>query len=206
LLQTAGIGRNDVTGADNDESLIYCTSGDGAPTDAAEAVLDGSHGDDLVPIVSSTTKKKKCIIFAQFTQSLDALIQCVFEPLFPALRYLRLDGTVTQDKRHDVVDLFQKDDSIQVLLLTTRVGGLGLNLTGASIVIFLEHDFNPHADLQAMDRAHRLGQSETVHVYRLITKDSVEEHVMRVQQQKMDMSDAIVNSDNSTMFRMLGTG
>ena len=64
------------------------------------------------------------------------------------------------------------------LLLTTHVGGLGLNLTGADTVIFVEHDWNPSRDLQAMDRAHRLGQRRIVTVYRLITRGTLEEKIM----------------------------
>ena len=65
-----------------------------------------------------------------------------------------------------------------MLLLTTKVGGLGLTLTGADVVIFMEHDWNPMVDLQAMDRAHRIGQTRVVNVYRLIVKDTIEESIM----------------------------
>jgi TATA-binding protein-associated factor len=64
------------------------------------------------------------------------------------------------------------------MILTTAVGGLGLTLTGANMVIFLEHDWNPMKDLQAMDRAHRIGQTRTVNVYRLILKETIEEKIM----------------------------
>lgn len=73
---------------------------------------------------------------------------------------------------------FNNDPSIDVLLLTTQVGGLGLNLTGADTIIFVEHDWNPMKDLQAMDRAHRIGQKKVVNVYRLITRGTLEEKIM----------------------------
>ena len=73
---------------------------------------------------------------------------------------------------------FNDDPSIDVLLLTTHVGGLGLNLTGADTVIFVEHDWNPMKDAQAMDRAHRIGQKKVVNVYRLITRGTLEEKIM----------------------------
>lgn len=73
---------------------------------------------------------------------------------------------------------FNNDPSIDILLLTTHVGGLGLNLTGADTVIFVEHDWNPMKDLQAMDRAHRIGQKKVVNVYRLITRGTLEEKIM----------------------------
>ncbi len=78
-----------------------------------------------------------------------------------------------------MVKRFNSDPSIDILLLTTSIGGLGLNLTGADTVIFFEHDWNPQKDLQAMDRAHRIGQTKVVNVYRLITKRTIEEKIMR---------------------------
>ena len=110
------------------------------------------------------------------------MIELIQEQLFakelPNVTFMRLDGSVPQDKRHDIVTKFNSDPSIDCLLLTTQVGGLGLNLTGADTVIFVEHDWNPMKDLQAMDRAHRLGQKRVVNVYRLITKGTLEEKIM----------------------------
>jgi len=91
---------------------------------------------------------------------------------------MRLDGSTPANKRHALVQRFNGDPSIDVLLLTTHVGGLGLTLTGADTVIFVEHDWNPSRDLQAMDRAHRMGQKRVVNVYRLITKNTIEEKIM----------------------------
>jgi TATA-binding protein-associated factor len=89
-----------------------------------------------------------------------------------------------------------------VLLLTTHVGGLGLNLTSADTVVFLEHDWNPMKDLQAMDRAHRLGQTRCVNVYRLLMRDTLEERIMGLQQFKLDVANAVVNQDNVSMNSM----
>ena len=97
---------------------------------------------------------------------------------------------------------FNSDPSIDVLLLTTHVGGLGLNLTSADTVVFLEHDWNPQKDLQAMDRAHRLGQKRTVNVYRLLTKGTLEEKIMGLQRFKLDVANAVVNSDNMSLSAM----
>lgn len=80
------------------------------------------------------------------------------------LTFRRLDGSMSSKDRFEVVKKFNEDPSIDVLLLTTRIGGLGLNLTGADTVIFMEHDWNPSNDLQAMDRAHRIGQTKVVSV------------------------------------------
>lgn len=82
------------------------------------------------------------------------------------------------------------------------MGGLGLNLTGADTVIFMEHDWNPQMDLQAMDRAHRIGQKKTVNVYRLITRNTVEEKIMSLQRFKLNIANTVVSSDNSSMNTM----
>uniref|UniRef100_A0A914SGQ8 Helicase C-terminal domain-containing protein n=1 Tax=Parascaris equorum TaxID=6256 RepID=A0A914SGQ8_PAREQ len=100
--------------------------------------------------------------------------------------YAVLDGTVPVNERHAIAENFNNDPGIDVLLLTTSVGGEGLNLTGADVVIFVEHDWNPVKDLQAMDRAHRIGQKRTVNVYRLITEASIEQKIMRFQKFKTD--------------------
>lgn len=89
-----------------------------------------------------------------------------------------------------------------MLLLTTSIGGLGLNLTSADIVIFVEHDWNPMRDLQAMDRAHRIGQKHTVNVYRLITADSIEEKIMNLQKFKLFLANNVVGADNKQMGSM----
>lgn len=89
-----------------------------------------------------------------------------------------------------------------MLLLTTSVGGLGLNLTSADTVIFLEHDWNPMKDLQAMDRAHRLGQTKTVNVYRLITKGTLEEKIMGLQRFKLHVANTVINADNASLKAM----
>lgn len=120
----------------------------------------------------------RVLIFCQLKQMLDIIENDLFRSHLPSITYMRLDGTTPANKRHAVVQTFNADPSIDVLLLTTHVGGLGLNLTGADTVVFVEHDWNPMKDLQAMDRAHRLGQKRVVNVYRLITRGTLEEKIM----------------------------
>ena len=215
LLRTAQICPAEVVGADDDSSALYVPSVTAEePVESETAVLDGNDGHDetvgspddggLLSSAPSLSKPDpvKCLIFAQFRQSLDIVERYLFECHMPSLRYLRLDGGVPAERRSALVDEFNDDPSIRVMLLTTRVGGLGLNLTGASVVVFLESDYNPHSDLQAMDRAHRIGQTKRVNVYRLVTTDTIEEKIMSLQQNKLRMSDAIVTSDNSSLFSM----
>lgn len=83
-----------------------------------------------------------------------------------------------------------------------KVGGLGLNLTGADTVIFVEHDYNPMKDLQAMDRAHRIGQKKVVNVYRLITRKSLEEKIMGLQKFKLLTANTVVSVNNQSMETM----
>lgn len=88
------------------------------------------------------------------------------------------------------------------LCTNLQVGGLGLNLTGADTVIFVEHDWNPMKDLQAMDRAHRIGQRKVVNVYRLITRKSLEEKIMGLQKFKLITANTIVSDENAAMETM----
>ena len=122
----------------------------------------------------------RALIFCQMKEMLDIVQGRVFGQLLPSVQFLRLDGSVEANKRQEIVNRFNSDPSYDVLLLTTSVGGLGLNLTGADTVIFVEHDWNPQKDLQAMDRAHRIGQKKVVNVYRLISRGTLEEKILRL--------------------------
>lgn len=127
---------------------------------------------------TSYVSPHRALIFCQMKEMLDMVQNDVLKKMLPSVQYLRMDGSVDASKRQDIVNKFNSDPSYDVLLLTTSVGGLGLNLTGADTVIFVEHDWNPQKDLQAMDRAHRIGQKKVVNVYRLITRGTLEEKIM----------------------------
>lgn len=142
----------------------------------------------------------RVLVFAQLKGMLDIVERDLLQPL--GVTFLRLDGSVDGLQRFQVVQRFNADPTIQVLLLTTHVGGLGLNLTSADTVVFLEHDWNPMKDLQAMDRAHRIGQTRTVNVYRLLMRDTLEERIMGLQQFKIDVANAVVNQDNMSLSAM----
>ena len=121
----------------------------------------------------------RALIFCQMKEMLDIVANDVLKALLPSVQYLRLDGSVEAGKRQNIVNQFNTDPSYDCLLLTTSVGGLGLNLTGADTVIFVEHDWNPQKDMQAMDRAHRIGQKKVVNVYRLVTRGTLEEKILK---------------------------
>ena len=142
----------------------------------------------------------RVLVFAQLRATLDLVEAAVLRPA--GVPFLRLDGGVPAAARYGVAAAFEADPTIPVLLLTTHVGGLGLNLTAADTVVFMEHDWNPMQDLQAMDRAHRLGQARPVTVYRLLTRGTLEERVMSLQRFKLDVAAAVVNSDNLSLASM----
>ncbi|KAF7985005.1 hypothetical protein HWV62_9992 [Athelia sp. TMB] len=144
----------------------------------------------------------RVLIFCQMKQMLDIIETDLFKQLMPSVTYMRLDGGTDASKRHAIVQTFNSDPSIDCLLLTTHVGGLGLTLTGADTVIFVEHDWNPMKDLQAMDRAHRIGQKKVVNVYRLITKGTLEEKIMGLQRFKLNVANSVVTQQNSGLASM----
>lgn len=151
---------------------------------------------------SSAFSQHRALIFCQMKQMLDIIENDLFKQYMPSVTYMRLDGGTDPNKRHAIVQTFNSDPSIDCLLLTTHVGGLGLTLTGADTVIFVEHDWNPMKDLQAMDRAHRIGQKKVVNVYRLITKGTLEEKIMGLQRFKLNIANSVVTQQNSGLASM----
>jgi len=146
---------------------------------------------------SMLTRLKKeghrVLIYSQMTRMLDILEDFMW---YRKHRYFRLDGSSKLSDRRDMVDDFQKRNDIFVFLLSTRAGGLGINLTAADTVIFYDSDWNPTIDQQAMDRAHRLGQTKQVTVYRLITKGTVEERILKRAKQKHHIQSIVISGGN----------
>ncbi|KVH91540.1 hypothetical protein Ccrd_006435 [Cynara cardunculus var. scolymus] len=130
----------------------------------------------------------RVLIFAQHKALLDIIEKDLFHVHMRSVTYLRLDGSVEPEKRFDIVKSFNSDPTIDVLLLTTHVGGLGLNLTSA--------------DTLAMDRAHRLGQRKVVNVHRLIMRGTLEEKIMSLQKFKVSVANAVINSENASLKTM----
>jgi ATP-dependent DNA helicase len=117
----------------------------------------------------------KVLIFSQFARTLEILSDYMELRADEFGKYEHLDGSTPREERQESMDRFNRDASTFVFLLSTRAGGMGINLTGADTVIMYDSDWNPHADSQAEDRAHRIGQTRPVVVYRLVTAGSVEE-------------------------------
>ncbi|KAI1337755.1 SNF2 family domain-containing protein [Xylariaceae sp. FL0016] len=162
----------------------------------------GVEGTDANDPLYQPIKPHRALIFCQMKEMLDMVQNTVLKRMLPSVSFLRMDGSVEAGKRQDIVNKFNKDPSYDCLLLTTSVGGLGLNLTGADTVIFVEHDWNPQRDLQAMDRAHRIGQKKVVNVYRLITRGTLEEKILSLQAFKIDVASTVVNQQNAGLGTM----
>lgn len=141
----------------------------------------------------------RVLIFSQWTTMLD-ILEWALEII--GVAYRRLDGGTPVTERQTIVDTFNNDLSIFACLLSTRAGGQGLNLIGADTVIIHDMDFNPQMDRQAEDRCHRIGQQKPVTIYRLVTKDSVDENIYEIARRKLVLDAAILQSgaefDNTT--------
>jgi superfamily II DNA or RNA helicase len=136
----------------------------------------------------------KVLIFSQFVQHLQIIKRALDEQ---GVAYAYLDGSTTDRKGQ--VESFQKSDGQSVFLISLKAGGVGLNLTAADYVFLLDPWWNPAAEAQAIDRAHRIGQEKTVFTYKFITKETVEEKILALQQRKLDLANELVTSDESIL-------
>ncbi|KAJ2952402.1 hypothetical protein O0L34_g6710 [Tuta absoluta] len=137
----------------------------------------------------------RVLIFTQMTRVLDVL------EAFLSMHghtYLRLDGATKVEARQPLVDRFNSDARVFAMILSTRSGGVGLNLTGADCVVFYDSDWNPTMDAQAQDRAHRIGQTRDVHVFRLVTAATVEENILRKADQKRKLGHLAIEDGHFT--------
>lgn len=149
--------------------------------------------DVLVPrLIEASDEGHKTLVFSQFTSLLAILKTRLDESGTP---YEYLDGR-TRD-RQSKVERFQTDPGCRLFLISLKAGGLGLNLTAAEYVFLLDPWWNPAVEAQAIDRAHRIGQARHVFAYRLIARDTVEERVLELQQQKRRLADAVLTADSS---------
>ena len=135
----------------------------------------------------------RVLIFSQMTRQLDILEDYCAYRHDDDFSYVRIDGSTDGVTRQEYIDAFNAPGSeIFMFLLSTRAGGLGINLQTADTVVIYDSDWNPQADLQAQDRAHRIGQKKEVKVFRFVTVDSIEEKVVERAEQKLQMDAAVV--------------
>ncbi|XP_038712206.1 protein CHROMATIN REMODELING 4-like isoform X2 [Tripterygium wilfordii] len=138
----------------------------------------------------------RVLIFSQMTKLLD-ILEDYLNIEFGPKTYERVDGSVSVADRQTAIARFNQDKSRFVFLLSTRSCGLGINLATADTVIIYDSDFNPHADIQAMNRAHRIGQSKRLLVYRLVVRASVEERILQLARKKLMLDQLFMNKSES---------
>ena len=149
--------------------------------------------DNLVKVVrESIDNGHKILIFTSFKKALDLVSQKLMEE---GIRVYTIDGSVHSKKRMDLVNKFNEGDDVYVFIITLKSGGTGLNLTSADIVIHLDLWWNPQVENQATDRAHRIGQKNVVEVVKLISKGTIEEKILELQQKKKTLSDKLIEGD-----------
>jgi len=139
----------------------------------------------------------KVLMFSSFVEHLKLYKQYLDEK---RIDYCYLDGG-TKDRKGEV-ERFQNSDDVQVFLLSLKAGGVGLNLTRASYVFLLDPWWNPAAEAQAFDRAHRIGQQNKVFVYKFISRNTIEEKILKLQEEKLQLFDAMMNQDNEILKQL----
>nr|CAD7200421.1 unnamed protein product [Timema douglasi] len=155
--------------------------------------------DRILPKLKTTNHR--VLLFCQMTQLMTIMEDYLS---WRGFSYLRLDGTTKAEDRGELLRKFNSPDSDYfVFLLSTRAGGLGLNLQSADTVVIFDSDWNPHQDLQAQDRAHRIGQKNEVRVLRLMTVNSVEERILAAARYKLNMDEKVIQAG---MFDQKSTG
>lgn len=137
----------------------------------------------------------RALIFTQMTRVLDILEQFLN---IHGHRYLRLDGSTKIEQRQALTERFNNDNRILVFILSSRSGGLGINLTGADTVIFYDLDWNPAMDKQCQDRCHRIGQTRDVHIYRFVCEYTIEANILKKSNQKRMLDDVVIQEGEFT--------
>lgn len=166
------------------------------------ALLDRGNAEDpfakldmLIPQLEELIEEgHKSLVFSQFTSMLSIVKKHLDDK---GVKYAYLDGQTRN--RKEVVDQFQDDPDTSVFLISLKAGGLGLNLTAAEYVFLLDPWWNPAVEAQAIDRAHRVGQTNQVFAYRLICRGTVEEKILELQQKKRELADAILEGENTPL-------
>lgn len=160
-------------------------------------IYEGYHGGSakqemcLELIRNAVSNGHKLLLFSQFTSMLDILCAQLEREGIP---FYTLTGSTDKETRKELVDKFQEDD-VPVFCISLKAGGTGLNLTAADIVIHYDPWWNLAVQNQATDRAHRIGQKNAVTVYKLVTKDSVEENILRLQERKKELAEQVLGGE-----------
>jgi SWI/SNF-related matrix-associated actin-dependent regulator of chromatin subfamily A containing DEAD/H box 1 len=155
--------------------------------------MDSGKVDVFKRLLADFTKNgDRVLVFSQFTMLMDILEE-VLSTL--NIKFFRLDGRTQVQVRQEMLDTFANDESISVFMLSTRAGGMGINLTAANKVIIFDSGFNPQDDIQAENRAHRVGQTKEVEVVRLITRGTIEEQIYAMGQSKLALDARVAGEE-----------
>lgn len=157
----------------------------------------GKFDEVIRSLENATAEGHKILVFSQFVKHLTLFRKELDEK---GLAYAYLDGG-TKDRKKEV-DKFQNSDDVKVFLISLKAGGLGLNLTAADYVFILDPWWNPAIEAQAVDRAHRIGQENKVMVYKFITRGTVEEKILALQQSKRELADTLITTEESFMKKL----
>lgn len=149
-------------------------------------------------ILRAVQSGHKILLFSQFTSMLEKIQNCLKEE---SISYYLLTGATSKEERMELVDRFQQDET-SVFLISLKAGGTGLNLTAADIVIHYDPWWNMAAQNQATDRTHRIGQHKMVTVYRLITKNTIEDNILKLQESKQYLADQVLHTDGAVLSSM----
>jgi SNF2 family DNA or RNA helicase len=168
-----------------DPSLCYENyKGDGAKLEACmqliSSAMDGGH---------------RMLVFSQFTSMLEILERELEKEKIP---YFKITGSTSKEKRLQMVKAFNEGDT-PVFLISLKAGGVGLNLTGADVVIHYDPWWNLAVQNQATDRAHRIGQTKKVTVYKLIAKGTIEEKIQELQEKKRDLAEQVIGGETGNL-------
>jgi SNF2 family DNA or RNA helicase len=159
----------------------------------------GKFNDIVEKAESVISEDHKLLLFSQFTSYLGLFKKHFDKQKIP---YAYLDGTLTPEQRRDEVDKFQNESNIKVFLISLKAGGIGLNLTAADYVFLADPWWNPAIEEQAISRAHRIGQEKKVFIYKFISRNTLEEKIVGLQQRKSQLAKEITDSDEN-FFKFL---
>ena len=157
----------------------------------------GKHEDITHMLENALAEGHKVLVFSQFVKHLDIVRQYLKAK---KIDFAYLDGSSTD--RKEQVDRFNKDENLKIFLISIKAGGLGLNLTEADYVFILDPWWNPAVEAQAVDRAHRIGQKKKVFTYKFITRNTVEEKILMLQQRKLKLTTELITTEESFMKQL----
>ena len=180
---------------DEEDDDLYGSDSDSEPEIDLFASTKIRH---LLKLLSASAPTSKIIVFSFFTSMLN-LIEPFLHAELPHIKYVRYDGSMRNDAREAALASLRNDPKTRVLLCSLRAGSLGLNLTAASRVVILEPFWNPFVEEQAIDRVHRLNQTQDVIVYKLTIKDTVEERIVELQEKKRELANATIEGQKGGM-------